>query len=347
MQQKTSLHIATPCHEDWNAMTPAKAGKFCTSCSKQVVDFTLMSDKQILQFLAQHSGGLCGRFYAEQLERPLVEPVVNKQRSWWLALALPFSLLFEKSWGQSSERTVGKLAVKVEQKPEMKCNVVMGAPLPPAMAKPLTLQGTLRDEAGRAVEYASVVVKGTGYAGVSDSAGRFSVQLHSKTDSVVVVASLVGHETVERKVSLTDAGDELMLTLPTADAVLEGVVVTDSVSQRLVGMLGGISVCRRVTYAEKRDSAVRKVLRLAPFRVYPNPARSGSRVEIIFKKAGAYEMQLLNGASLLLKTEAVQVKSDGAVVGFQLPANLAAGVYYLRLLSEDRNRSYIEKILVN
>ena len=347
MQQQTSLHIATPCHEDWNAMTPAGAGKFCASCSKQVVDFTLMSDTQILQFLAQQNGALCGRFDAGQLTRPLVEPAVSKKRGWYLALLLPFSLLFEKSSGQTGKRTVGKPAVRVEQKTAPMDIITMGLMLPPIVPEQVTLHGTLRDEKGNAVAYASIVEKGTSNGSVSDSAGRFSIKLRSKEDSVVLVASSVGYYSVEKKVSLAEADTNLMLTFVTADSVLEDVAVTSYGTQICRSMMGGITSYQRITLVEKRDSAVRKVLRLHTFTLYPNPGRSGSIVQINVKKKGDYELQLLSNSPALLKTEAIPVKSDNTTVPFQLPGNLAAGIYYLRLIDVNSKNSYLEKILVN
>src|SRR5205809_5357435 len=96
MRKQTSLYIPKPCHEDWNKMTPTEQGKFCGSCSKQVIDFTLMTDKQILNFLSNQPGKLCGRFDAEQLQRPLVETKIKKKKSWWMALAMPLLFLFER-----------------------------------------------------------------------------------------------------------------------------------------------------------------------------------------------------------------------------------------------------------
>ena len=80
MQKQTSLYVPTPCHEDWNSMTPTQQGKFCASCCRQVVDFSLMSDQQILNFLSHQSGKLCGRFEAEQLQRPLAETKIKKKK---------------------------------------------------------------------------------------------------------------------------------------------------------------------------------------------------------------------------------------------------------------------------
>ena len=79
MQKQTALYIPKPCHEDWNKMTPTERGKFCSACSKHVIDFSLMSDTQILNILSNQSGKVCGRFDAAQLERPLVETKIKKK----------------------------------------------------------------------------------------------------------------------------------------------------------------------------------------------------------------------------------------------------------------------------
>ncbi|MCI1188579.1 carboxypeptidase-like regulatory domain-containing protein [Hymenobacter sp. DH14] len=91
MRATTSLHIPQPCHESWDAMTPATAGRHCAACAKTVVDFTLKTDAEILAYLAgAASGRTCGRFAAGQLERPLqrAAPVAPaaRWRAWLAAL---------------------------------------------------------------------------------------------------------------------------------------------------------------------------------------------------------------------------------------------------------------------
>ena len=69
------ISIPTPCHEDWNSMTPADKGRHCSHCSKIVVDFTQSNPQEILFYLNQHaSEKLCGRFNAEQIEEPVPTP---------------------------------------------------------------------------------------------------------------------------------------------------------------------------------------------------------------------------------------------------------------------------------
>ena len=65
-------YIPHPCHEDWNAMTDSETseerGRHCDVCSKVVVDFTKMSDAEMIDYLQQHSKQkICGHFSNEQL----------------------------------------------------------------------------------------------------------------------------------------------------------------------------------------------------------------------------------------------------------------------------------------
>ena len=45
-----TVYIPNPCHENWNNMVAAEKGKFCNACAKQVIDFSMMSDTQILNY---------------------------------------------------------------------------------------------------------------------------------------------------------------------------------------------------------------------------------------------------------------------------------------------------------
>ena len=91
MSKKLQLSIPTPCHEDWDDMTPVQQarpddpfgrGKFCGSCQKQVVDFSNMSDRQVAEFFKKPStGSVCGRFMTDQLDRSIEIP---KKRIPWL-----------------------------------------------------------------------------------------------------------------------------------------------------------------------------------------------------------------------------------------------------------------------
>ena len=53
--QKLQLSIPEPCHENWQEMTPTQQGRFCKACAKEVIDFSMMTDTEVLNYFA----GLC------------------------------------------------------------------------------------------------------------------------------------------------------------------------------------------------------------------------------------------------------------------------------------------------
>lgn len=102
------ISIPKPCHEDWNSMNPNQEGKFCSSCSKTVVDFTEMSKEEIQVYFKQKSGeNTCGHFYASQLDestqsKPSVFKRVNYIATIVLGLFLPLSSCKKQLNGEPS-----------------------------------------------------------------------------------------------------------------------------------------------------------------------------------------------------------------------------------------------------
>src|SRR6185436_3832810 len=108
MRKKIQLSIPTPCHENWDAMTPVEKGRFCGSCQKQVVDFSTMSDRQVAEFFKKPStGSVCGRFMSDQLGRIIEIP---KKRIPWLKyffqFAVPAFLVSLKSSAQHRREVI-------------------------------------------------------------------------------------------------------------------------------------------------------------------------------------------------------------------------------------------------
>lgn len=73
------LSIKTPCHENWSNMQAHSHGKFCLNCNKAVIDFTSMSDAELIKTLQSSGTGICGRLHTHQINRTLVLNTVPKQ----------------------------------------------------------------------------------------------------------------------------------------------------------------------------------------------------------------------------------------------------------------------------
>jgi len=71
------ITISTPCHENWEAMTPEEKGRFCAVCSKTVRDFTIATDDEIIEVFSNSTEDICGNFYESQLNRNLQYSYIN------------------------------------------------------------------------------------------------------------------------------------------------------------------------------------------------------------------------------------------------------------------------------
>ncbi len=86
------IQIDNPCSENWENMTPSERGRFCNSCSKQVVDFSVMSDADIVAYFKKHKN-VCGRFAEEQLDRNLL--LYNRKQTLFGKAIAAVMLLFQ------------------------------------------------------------------------------------------------------------------------------------------------------------------------------------------------------------------------------------------------------------
>ncbi len=115
MAKQLQISIPTPCHENWDAMSPVEKGRFCGSCQKQVVDFSNMSDRQVAEFFKKPStGSVCGRFMTDQLDREIEIP---RKRIPWLKYFFQFALpAFLLSLRSSSAKAQGTPLIKMTEK---------------------------------------------------------------------------------------------------------------------------------------------------------------------------------------------------------------------------------------
>jgi TonB family protein len=149
------INIPQPCHENWNAMIPEGNGRFCGSCEKVVVDFTAMSQQEIIAYFKNTQGQkVCGRFYDTQLSQgstlPEVEVVyqyvnspIHPFRKFLLALLLVFGLGLASCNSGGGDSCTSKNAVDSAQT----ITGVLLRPIPnPTMGEPMVEELTTPPE---------------------------------------------------------------------------------------------------------------------------------------------------------------------------------------------------------
>jgi hypothetical protein len=124
------LSINSPCHENWDGMTPNEKGAFCLSCQKTVVDFSQKTIHEIKTFFAEvpKTESVCGRFEEDQLEDMTFDHFHNNFKKWHyfqkaaVIMFFVFGLsLFGGAQTNKHEMIMGKVAYVPQDTARIKC----------------------------------------------------------------------------------------------------------------------------------------------------------------------------------------------------------------------------------
>jgi len=181
-QSNLFIGVPSPCSEDWEAMSPCDRGRHCAVCSKTVVDFTLMSDGQILDvFSKAGKEPPCGHFLETQLNRKLTDTRYRPSFMGIIAGRAAAALLFLQGLA------TGALAQQAGKHPPVTKQAAKHKPH--AKDNTRRIKGKILDsESNMPVAGAVVQVQGTGMHTITDSAGAFTLIMpDSFSDTQVVI----------------------------------------------------------------------------------------------------------------------------------------------------------------
>ena len=182
------LSIPEPCHEDWSQMTLSEQGRFCSSCEKEVIDFTELSRKQIIAKV-QRGEKICGRYRKDQLATAYFIPQ-EKPAFKHLGIAAAFTSLLalcEPVLGQEQSIAVKHQSINndsLEASPNL------------SNQDPVLFTGQIFDSSSLPLPGVYVRLEGTSLAVRTDLDGFFklNVPLEIYQEDLVVVCSFVGFE---------------------------------------------------------------------------------------------------------------------------------------------------------
>ena len=160
-----SISILQPCAQPWAAMRPTADGRHCGACQIEVVDFTRLSEAQILAYLARRGGRpVCVLANASQV----VPAAATRWRRWLLAgLAL-------LGW-----HPVTSCATKPPQQLPAQATAATAGPAD-VQAQQLIIRGQVLDGAtATVVPQVSVFINDTQFGTVTDEQGRFELVMAS------------------------------------------------------------------------------------------------------------------------------------------------------------------------
>lgn len=193
--QKIQLSIPEPCHQNWNEMTPTQQGRFCNSCAKQVVDFSTMSDTEVLHYFSSiKNENVCGRAYPDQLDRAISIPKLPKKKLFWYWNYITMLFLFFSK--TNTAKAQGGIKVVTESKIDAaKQDRITKGEI--AVNTNRIITGKIIDEAGQPLPGASIIKKGSKNGTSADVNGFYKINVDTKSDILEITA--VGFERKEIK----------------------------------------------------------------------------------------------------------------------------------------------------
>jgi hypothetical protein len=362
MQQPIQLSIPEPCHQDWNKMTPNDQGRFCTSCSKTVVDFSNMSDAALLQYFENlKDSNVCGRVYTDQLERS-IQPVAKPRKKifvYWQYL-LAFVMMITK--GQMAK------AQGVMKSGEVNMNITLGDTILLPTQSPISneiivggltskrargiqelmankiQQLQIVDTAGLPIASASVILFPANKTMITDENGYADMSHYPLTESIEV--SAVGF--TNHKLSVKYIRNARVVLQKTA-VILDNVILESSYTTktRMGAMTAGMIIACRTNSTIISDTLQNIKARFnPPFKLYPNPAQPGQSFTIELKQAGSYRIRISDatGRQLLQQLLNVAVKNDSQQI--PIPANWSGGSYLVTVIDEKGKLVGTNKLLL-
>ena len=183
MSQKIKISIPEPCHENWQKMTVTEKGRFCSSCQKNVTDFTKSSDREILKAYNKDEN-LCGRFNVSQLNRKISIPK-EKETLWMIAAA---SIIAFLGLGNQTVKAQNNVNTEQTDKKQLSDSTSFKTP------DPTKFSGRIIDEYGVPLPGVTIVIKGTKIATSSDYDGMFSI---NTKEGITIILSYIGFITQE------------------------------------------------------------------------------------------------------------------------------------------------------
>lgn len=149
-----TIHVAKPCHADWDAMSGDAQVRHCGSCRQNVYNLSEMTRAQAESVILEHEGHLCVRFYTRADGTVMTRdcPVglrafrlkVARKLSWAAALALScLTNLWPGAPALAASHQAAKSSAKPHRAPAqphvppmVTAGVPMWIPTPPAQPHP-------------------------------------------------------------------------------------------------------------------------------------------------------------------------------------------------------------------
>ncbi|HEV7782273.1 MAG TPA: carboxypeptidase-like regulatory domain-containing protein [Chitinophagaceae bacterium] len=215
------------------------------------------------------------------------------------------------------------------------------------------ITGTVVDEKGEPIPFATVASANKRYGVAADMNGLFKIKRNLLGTDLVLHISSVGYEekiiAVDPKSSTGTVKVVLKMSEPLPEVIVE-IWYRYRRKTTSVGMVTSV-IADTLFIADKINNAV--MVKTDPpvkenvLLVYPNPAVSGSSVNISLKnpEEGYHQLQFVNQSGQMVRQQEVWIDAEARLLNTEIPI-VAAGSYFMILTNKKTGKRYAERIII-
>lgn len=228
MKNAFELSIKEPCAQNFDSFSKTAKGGYCGSCAKEVIDFTTMSQTQIISYFSEPKKNTCGRFQNSQLMQYEPKTLRNMNTNFvskGVAL-FGFSLLalcaIPEVSAQSSNPITSASNIEIPM-------VMGGIAVTPHYQETFRVTGTVLDEENLPLAGVNVVLKGSAEGVQTDFDGKFEFLRTLNVDDTLVF-SYIGYEKKEYTITSGESSTiDITINFDASDIFLMGELTVDGV----------------------------------------------------------------------------------------------------------------------
>lgn len=310
-------------------MTPEKDGRYCAECSQVVVDFSRMSDQEVLNYLKNQKAATCGNFRKDQLQRPMRDGHLSSGASGLLRKAATLALTLSAASHLNAQ-------ISTPQKSMPPIESVRGRVLQTeCTSRSFEASGTVTDLAGNPLIGATVAVENSDIGTCTDLDGNFQLTGVSN-DSTTLIVSYVGFQPqrilIDQAV-LTQLDIALMPSEIEPEVCVVGLFVPYVVQPIVAPQEMAPEELLSSTETNMRE------LHHSELAVFPNPFRDGFTLTIQSPQEERSSIFLLNDLGVAVWRKKVKLTAGENKVQINVPKQLPGGKYVVYLRSSRLHHS--------
>ncbi len=346
------FQIPEPCSENWNKMHSLPGGRFCDNCEKTVVDFSQMTDNELVRFFEKNDQQLCGRFRSDQLDKeielPRVQTSFQKLKS---IAAIAAGLL---AWNTAPAQTISpQESISIVKKTKAVKGEKCQRKISNTTFSKKKFKGIVKDQNGETLIGVNILLeknKGT----VTDIDGTFELEIPDDWESFEITFSYMGFETQVIEFDQKDIldGKNAEVKMMEAENILEEAVVT---VYGFPFVKGGVSTVGMITSTNCGSVPATEIEEDLPAKkdqpisnIYPNPFVDHVNVVLELEKDQPYLFHLYNTNGQLIWAKTYELPKGKQELRLDFSeVRMVQGTHFLRITDGNREVQTKKIIKVN